>query len=152
METLGVMIKAMEQYTPPIEDLIPIASHFHGHLGPFLVLGLKAGLTAIKHLGKDPFHMKVIVTTEGAPPTSCFIDGIQLSTGCTLGKMNIEAKRGVDLSALFTLNGKALKIKVKDEVLEKVRKISFQAGEKVALRIAGEREDNLFEIEWTDRS
>jgi len=147
METLGVMIKAMEQSNPPIEDLIPIASHFHGHLGPFLVLGLKAGLTAIKHLGKDPFHMKVIVTTEGAPPTSCFIDGIQLSTGCTLGKMNIEARRGEDLSALFTLNGKALKIRVKDKVLEKVRHVSFEMGERIALEIAREEEGNIFDIE-----
>lgn len=130
-----------------IETLIPIASHLHGHLGPFLILGLKAGLAAIEELGREPLQMKAIITTKGSPPTSCFIDGVQLSTGCTLGKMNIEARRGEGLSALFILNGKALKIKVKDKILEEVKDLSFEAGEKIALKLAKRKIEDLFELD-----
>jgi formylmethanofuran dehydrogenase subunit E len=135
-----------------IEDLIPIATHFHGHLGPYLILGLKAGLAAIEYLGRDPFHTKAIITTKGFPPTSCFIDGIQLSTGCTLGKMNIEARRGEDLSALFTLNERTLRIKVKKETLKKVEcLLSPETVERLALELAGRETEELFEFDKEDR-
>ncbi len=50
------------------KELIESAVKFHGHLGPFLILGLKAGLYANEVLGRDPFGMKVIVETEPKPP------------------------------------------------------------------------------------
>jgi formylmethanofuran dehydrogenase subunit E len=71
------------------------AIKFHGHLGPYLVLGLKAGELALKRLGvKKYFGLIVKVYGATQKPKSCLIDGLQLSTGTTYGKGNIEKFNG----------------------------------------------------------
>ena len=67
------------------------AERFHGHLGPYLVLGLLAGEIALKKLRcRKYFSLKVRVWGVTKKPKSCLIDGLQLSTGSTYGKGNIE--------------------------------------------------------------
>lgn len=67
------------------------AIDFHGHLGPYLVLGLKAGDLALKELKlKKYFGLRVEVFGFDKKPKSCIIDGLQLSTGATFGKGNIK--------------------------------------------------------------
>jgi formylmethanofuran dehydrogenase subunit E len=83
------------------DELLKRAVEFHGHLGPFLALGLKAGLLANSLLGKDCFEMEATVVTEPSPPTSCFVDGIQFVTGCTMGKRNIRLRKGKNTSLIF---------------------------------------------------
>ena len=83
------------------EEIVDGAVRFHGHLGPFPILGLKAGLFANEVLGKDYLQTTVIVETESTPPCLCFLDGIQFVTGTTMGKGNIELRRGNALRAIF---------------------------------------------------
>jgi formylmethanofuran dehydrogenase subunit E len=85
------------------EQLVEEAVRFHGHLGVFLVLGIKAGMFANETLEQDYFKTSVIVKTQPFPPCSCFLDGIQVTTGCTMGKGNIHLKKGDLLKAEFTL-------------------------------------------------
>ena len=63
---------------------------FHGHLGPYIVLGYRIGRYVRQHFCSDPFQMKAAVFCEGVPPQTCLADGIQIGSGCTLGKRNIE--------------------------------------------------------------
>ncbi len=68
---------------------------FHGHLGPYLVLGILAGEAALKKLKcKKYFGLKVTVWGAAGKPKSCLIDGLQLSTGATFGKGNISKLDG----------------------------------------------------------
>nr|WP_230742267.1 formylmethanofuran dehydrogenase subunit E family protein [Methanocella sp. CWC-04] len=69
-----------------IEDL----AAFHGHLGPYIVLGYRMGKYAKRYFCNDPFHMNANVHCNGVPPQSCLVDGVQIGSGCTLGKRNIE--------------------------------------------------------------
>jgi formylmethanofuran dehydrogenase subunit E len=130
------------------DSLIKGATIFHGHLGPYLVLGLKAGLVAIEILGRDPFKMQAIVETSGSPPSSCFIDGIQFTTGCTMGKGNIrsQTQEGGVVSALFIVGEKMLEVKVKLEVLEMLKNLSFEEAEKLALSLIDRKPEDLFDI------
>jgi formylmethanofuran dehydrogenase subunit E len=68
------------------------AVQFHGHLGPMLTFGARMGMAALVAVdAKGYFDMEV--TCEGPfakPPESCFLDGIQISTGATLGKRNLQ--------------------------------------------------------------
>jgi formylmethanofuran dehydrogenase subunit E len=105
-------------------DLLDGAIKFHGHLGPFLVLGLKAGLTGVGYLGKDYFKMHATVETASHPPRSCFIDGIQFASGCTTGKGNIEVKVSDRVSVEFTLGEDMIKIDVRDEILKAIDRVS----------------------------
>lgn len=67
------------------------AEKFHGHLGPYLVLGILAGELALKNLeSKKYFGLDVKVWGVNKKPKSCLIDGLQLSTGATYGKGNIR--------------------------------------------------------------
>ena len=89
------------------------AERFHGHLGPWLVLGLIAGEYGLKKIkAKKYFGLKVTVSGLNIKPRSCLIDGLQLSTGCTLGKGNISVK-GIR------------KIKIEFKNRENKRKITF---------------------------
>jgi formylmethanofuran dehydrogenase subunit E len=99
------------------KQILKKANCFHGHIGPFLVLGLKAGLFSNKTLGKDPFKNHVTVKTFPHPPYSCFVDGIQITTGCTMGKRNITLKTGKSLSVVFFNDKKRLELIIKTNIL-----------------------------------
>ncbi|MEK6727284.1 MAG: formylmethanofuran dehydrogenase subunit E family protein [Candidatus Omnitrophota bacterium] len=78
------------------------AIKFHGHLGPYLVLGLLAGETALKKLkSKKYFGLKVSVWGANKKPKSCLVDGLQLSTGATYGKGNIHKYNSRIIKILF---------------------------------------------------
>ncbi|MBD3172117.1 formylmethanofuran dehydrogenase [Candidatus Bathyarchaeota archaeon] len=106
-------------YTRELEET---AIQFHGHGGPFLVIGLKMGLHALKTLdAKGWFNLTCTVYLNWAPPDSCVIDGIQSSTGCTMGKHNITVEDGKDITAEFTARNKSVKIKLRDDILAEIR-------------------------------
>ena len=74
------------------------AIKFHGHLGPYLILGLLAGSLGLKKTGaKKYFGLEVKVYGANKKPKSCLIDGLQLSTGATYGKGNIQKFAGKDI-------------------------------------------------------
>jgi len=103
------------------------ARKFHGHLGPYLVLGVLMGEYALKHLkAKKYFGLEVKVKGVDKKPKSCIVDGLQLSTGATLGKGNIKKLNGKDIQAIFyNLNTKRrIALSLKDNLkfsLEKLR-------------------------------
>jgi formylmethanofuran dehydrogenase subunit E len=74
---------------------------FHGHLGPFLVLGYRMGRYARRELSGNPFEMHAIVYLPEGSPEICIADGIQLGSGCTLGKGNIEIIPDPDMRCEF---------------------------------------------------
>ena len=68
------------------------AVQLHGHLGPMLTFGTRMGMAAIRAVDAKGYF-DVEVTCEGPfvkPPESCFLDGMQISTGATLGKRNLQ--------------------------------------------------------------
>ena len=70
--------------------LLKDAARFHGHLGPWLTLGLRAGRRAMTVLGRNPFRLRAAAHCPARTPYTCFIDGVQFASGCTLGKNNIR--------------------------------------------------------------
>lgn len=77
------------------------AVRFHGHNGPFLAIGYRAGRYAMERL--KPKGMKDIscsVTVSGRTPYTCIIDGIQCSSLCTIGKGNLAITNGSDMISI----------------------------------------------------
>ncbi len=67
------------------------AGAFHGHMGPFLVIGYVLGRYIVERLKpRDEFDLFISVAIPLKTPYSCILDGIQCSTKCTLGKWNIK--------------------------------------------------------------
>lgn len=85
---------------------------FHGHLGPFIVLGYRMGRFALRHFDNNPFALVATVYCSGQPPESCLIDGIQIGSGCTYGKRNIELSVSPHISVMFRhADGRAILLK-----------------------------------------
>ena len=75
------------------DKLLSSGIAFHGHKCPAMPLGLRAGLAAMKTLGVEHASNKelyCLCETGFAHATMCFVDGVQVATGCTFGKSNIE--------------------------------------------------------------
>ena len=129
------------------KSILKEAVKFHGHLGVFLVLGLKACLYANKKLGKNDTEMHACIETEPSPPLSCFIDSVQVATGCTMGKHNIDFRNGTSLSVKFVKADHQLILRIKPILLEGFRRISsMDESEKVAWSLIDKPIEDLFEI------
>lgn len=111
---------AIQPETEP-RELFALGVRFHGHPGPFLALGIRMGLLALRLLGSTGFRGIVAeVETGTEPPISCLADGVQVSTGCTAGKGNLVIKPLGRAAAVFSANGKRLRIDVRPEWLRRI--------------------------------
>ena len=123
------------------------AGYFHGHLGPYLTLGYLAGKIAVSQLKPSNEHeLKATVRCPLKTPYTCFIDGIQCSSKCTLGKGNIHVEKGVGLTVVFECRGRKLTLKVKNKILGELKDISSLED---GVRWVLEREQEIFDTLWT---
>jgi len=106
-------------------NMIRSAVRFHGHLGPFLVLGLRMGLAAVKVLRPHGLHdLSAIVWSSRSPPQSCVVDGIQFSSGCTLGKGNIRVRSSPMLRASFRTHDASIIVKPTERINRMLSRLS----------------------------
>jgi len=114
------------------EELRRLAD-FHGHLGPYVLLGYRMGLVAKKHFPKK-FYATLYTGTE--PPVSCTIDGVQFSSGCTLGKGNLSVKEGGKAVVRFYDGIRSIEISPLESVQKKIDMVTtYEAGEKLSLEL-----------------
>ena len=96
---------------------------FHGHLGPYVIVGFRMGILAKKILSPNSHKgLRAEVKTGTKPPLSCIIDGIQFSSGCTLGKGNISVSDERLPGAVFYNKERKLSISLKDSIKNKIEK------------------------------
>src|SRR6056297_2465394 len=103
-----------------IGDMIDRGIKLHGHAGPYLNLGIKMGLLALDTLDvKGYFDLSTEVQLEYKTPMSCLVDGLQISTGCTMGKGNIKVKNipGM-IRVIFKSGNRTLSVTLKPTVAE----------------------------------
>ena len=104
-----------------MKKIVDIATYIHGHLGPFLVLGLKAGQLAIELIGRDPMKSHAGFKLPLKRPYTCFIDGFMICTGCTPGKLNLEVEESSDgIMVRYLCGDQHIIIRVREEVLREV--------------------------------
>lgn len=99
-----------------------MTDEFHGHLGVFSIVGAKMGIKARELFGVGPDMLEVLTYAGSKPPYSCLNDGIQVSTGATLGMGTIQLATGIRTrpAAVFTYKGRSVLVSLKKEYLEKV--------------------------------
>lgn len=130
---------------PIPQDLLQKAIEFHGHLGPYMVLGLRVGWLARNRLCAGPFEIRAEIGCPPKPPGSCFIDGVQMGSGCTLGKANLERQTDTEIWAHFEAQEHSLLYRVRAHSVEQL--VDAVAGsqdvEALCTEIASGRLDNL---------
>lgn len=119
---------------------------FHGHLGPYVVVGFRMGKFAVEKFGIRGKGLKCVVRTGIKPPGSCIIDGIQFSSSCTLGKGNISVEDKGLAEAVFFSNDKRIKIKLKEDIKSRIdREMSEENEETLSLWVYGADDEWLFD-------
>ena len=95
----------------------------HRHIGTYALIGAKMGIRALEYFGAGVDELKVCSYAGSKPPLSCMNDGIQVSTGATLGHGLIKVVEDNSMPvADFTYMGRTIRIKLKDELSENISK------------------------------
>jgi formylmethanofuran dehydrogenase subunit E len=130
-----------------IETLKKI-EQFHGHLGPYAVIGYRMGLIANEKLGNNPFSKKAVVYTGTTPPLSCIVDGIQMSSGCTTGKGNLIVKNEGIPKAVFSIGEKEqLEIILRNSIQNEIdTEVTEENIISYSEKIFDKSDEELFEI------
>jgi pyrimidine-specific ribonucleoside hydrolase len=99
-----------------------MTDEFHRHLGVFSIVGAKMGIKAREWFGVGADLLEVTSYAGTNPPYSCLNDGIQVSTGATLGMgtIHLSAQRKTQPSAIFTYKDRSVRISLKKEYLDQV--------------------------------
>jgi formylmethanofuran dehydrogenase subunit E len=138
-----------------IPSLIEKAVKLHGHLGPFLVIGVRMGEVAKSNVvfdDKNSPRLRASIKTPPFTPFSCVIDGIQASTSCTVGNQRLRIENSAkEITATFRLEdtNRAVKILVNPKVVEDlINEMSKGAdAEQLAQKIANMQAEQLFVLE-----
>ncbi|AFH43318.1 FmdE family protein [Fervidicoccus fontis] len=130
------------------KTLIEKAREFHGHICPYVVLGLRASEIAMQRLNikkaseAETVNEDIIAIVEC---NNCFADGVQVATGCTFGNNGLiymdTGKNAVTL--VRRRDWKGIRVYVDSEKMKK-RYFSEEASrlfEKVIARREGTSED-----------
>ncbi len=132
-------------------DLVEFARKFHGHVGPFLVIGLKMGLAvrrALKVSDAELTLLKANVQVPLHPPFSCLLDGIQVATTCTVGNQRLQIMDADLIEATFTIKGRSRTMTLNPTLAEQLRHrlTQDQLTENYAQEIGLMPEDALFRV------
>jgi formylmethanofuran dehydrogenase subunit E len=141
--------------SPKLKSLLQKAAEFHSHLGPFLAIGIRMGVIGLQKIGKHGISRLTI--TASLPlqvPFSCIIDGLQVSTNCTIGNQRLSLEDSETIRARFRRkdDGREVIIALKTSLFELLKSELLQKGlsdeqiRELAWTIAGMSIDELFEI------
>lgn len=95
--------------TQDLRRLLELTGMLHGHFCPFVALGVRAGVRALKELGVRPTGMEEVVAI--VETNNCFSDGVQFVTGCSFGNNGlIYRDYGKTAFTLAKRSGEAVRI------------------------------------------
>jgi formylmethanofuran dehydrogenase subunit E len=131
-----------------MDETLKQIEKFHGHLGPYAVIGYRMGKIANERLGSDPFCKRAKVYTGINPPVSCIIDGIQLSSSCTLGKGRIQVEeKNIAKVDFFSDKKEKITISLKPNIKEEIDTTVTQENIiEYSEKIYTKTDEELFEI------
>lgn len=103
--------------------IVAITNEFHEHLGIYSILGAKMGLRAREyfHVGTD--ELEIHSFAGSSPPVSCLNDGLQVSTGGTLGHGTIQLDPVfMGPMARFSFKDWVIELSVKENIRDQIKK------------------------------
>jgi pyrimidine-specific ribonucleoside hydrolase len=116
-------------------QVLAMTSEFHGHLGLYSIMGAKMGLRAMQYFSVGLDELDVWSFAGKKPPLSCMHDGLQFSTGASLGYGTIHVVEDVDFSpkAKFAYGNRVILIELKPELQAQFQKDIKNSIEKYGL-------------------
>ncbi len=110
-----IMDEAIEKYGVDEWKACVMTDEFHGHLGVYSIIGAKMGILAREYFGVSTDLLKIRSYAGSVTPFSCMNDGLQVSTGATLGQGTISLIDDpvTKPHAIFIYNDRQILIKMK---------------------------------------
>jgi pyrimidine-specific ribonucleoside hydrolase len=118
-----IMDDCLSAYGEEEWKLIVLTGELHGHLGIYAIIGAKMGLFAREYLATGPDEVRIVSMAGSQPPLSCLNDGLQVSTGATMGhglfSLDSESENGP--SAIFMGSDKKIRVTLEPGIWKQVR-------------------------------
>jgi pyrimidine-specific ribonucleoside hydrolase len=120
-----IMDSAIARYGIDEWKACVMTDEFHGHLGVFSIVGAKMGIRAREFFGIGTDLLEIKTYAGSTEPYSCMNDGLQVSTGATLGQGSIHLINDTiaKSQAVFTYNNRSILIKLKPEYLTELKEV-----------------------------
>jgi len=100
-----------------------LTNELHRHLGIYSIIGAKMGIRAREILEAPLDSLEVLSFAGSKPPLSCLNDGLQVSTGASLGRGTIKISvSSPQPAAEFIFKDEKLTLRVRDEILQRIKK------------------------------
>lgn len=99
-----------------------LTNELHRHLGIYSIIGAKMGVRARELLGASVDEVSVTSEAGSDPPLACLNDGLQVSTGASLGRGTIrvlEEQTGV--AAEFASGDRRVHLRLREEIIQRIR-------------------------------
>lgn len=143
-----------QEISSPTESLLRKAEEFHGHLGPFLVMGVRMGQICLEAFEREEHRnsLHVSLKVPFKVPYSCVVDGIQITTKCTVGNQKLKLKNAEEIEAKFedSNSGRSIIVTPRPSILPMLKErvvgknLSDEETRKLALNIASMPDKDLF--------
>lgn len=134
--------------------LIKDAEKLHGHIGPFLIIGVRMGIIAkevFNIASKKQSGLRANAQIPIFPPFSCILDGIQSTTTCTVGNGRLTIENSAEeMSVNFEMqnSNKKLNVSVCPKMKKELKKKAAESllSENFAWKFASMPDEHLFVI------
>lgn len=117
-----IMSDTIERFGKEEWHKVVLTNEIHGHLGIYSTLGAKMGCYAMSlHEGDD--EPKVLSYAGSQPPVSCFNDGLQVSTGATMGHglFFLSGEDEKRIEARFTWKDETMLLRLRSEYAQTIQ-------------------------------
>jgi len=107
-----------------------LTNELHRHLGMLSIVGAKMGVRA-REILEAPFDELNVISFAGyTQPLSCINDGVQVSTGASLGRGAITVGQFNQPVVIFIYKDKKVTLKVKPEIMKEIGSIVKEYSQK----------------------
>lgn len=124
-DIMPIIGRAVQRYGLSEFRAAVLTNELHGHLGIFATVGVKMGIRAREYFDIGVDDMQVTTYAGSQPPVSCLNDGLQVSTGGTLGHglITVVGEKPADCrpEATFVFKDKKVTLRLKPEYEHRVR-------------------------------
>lgn len=99
-----------------------LTNELHRHLGTYSIIGAKMGIRAREILDAPLDGLRVVSFAGTEPPLSCMNDGLQVSTGASLGRGTIKISPSERKpAATFIYKDHKVTLRIKDEIVRRIK-------------------------------
>lgn len=118
----SIMDETVKKYGKSEWVAVTMANELHRHLGVFAIIGTKMGIRAKEYFNAGIDELKIVSYAGLVPPFSCMNDGLQVSTGATVGHGLIAVAPGEEVKPVadFTYLGRTIRVTLKPEYGKKI--------------------------------